>query len=162
MAVRFKLRLLNGELSGRELMLPEGVFTLGGQQCDVLLPLPQGQILTLRISDEHITLQTSGDVWIKGERHDLQKKLPLRQAIETAGLILVIGEAEDILSDIHYIPRARPRLLLWLSVLAFILLLLLSAVIFWFIQQPKALLAYLPPDIPTQLSEQLKQPALQG
>ncbi|CNJ82893.1 type-III secretion protein [Yersinia intermedia] len=67
MAVRFKLRLLNGELSGRELMLPEGVFTLGGQQCDVLLPLPQGQILTLRISDEHITLQTSGDVWIKGD-----------------------------------------------------------------------------------------------
>ncbi|WET15185.1 type III secretion system inner membrane ring subunit SctD [Yersinia intermedia] len=162
MAVRFKLRLLNGELNGRELMLPEGAFTLGGQQCDVLLPLPQGQILTLRISDEHITLQTSGDVWVKGERHDLQQKLPLRQAIETAGLILVIGEAEDILSDIHYIPRARPRLLLWLSVLAFILLLLLSAVIFWFIQQSKALLAYLPPDIPTQLSEQLKQPALQG
>lgn len=31
MAVRFKLRLLNGELSGRELMLPEGGFTLGGQ-----------------------------------------------------------------------------------------------------------------------------------
>ncbi|MFW5390577.1 type III secretion system inner membrane ring subunit SctD [Yersinia sp. 2544 StPb PI] len=162
MAVRFKLRLLNGELNGRELMLPEGEFTLGGQQCDVLLPLLQGQILTLRISDEQITLQTSGDVWVKGERYDLQQKLPLGQAIETGGLILVVGEAGDNLSDIHYIPRARPRLLLCLSVLAFILLLLLSVVIFWFIQQPKALLAYLPPDIPTQLSEQLKQPALQG
>jgi type III secretion protein D len=163
MVVRFKLRILSGELNGRELTLPEGEFTLGEQGCDVLLPLPQGQILTLLISEHQIMMQVAGEVWINGLRHDLQQALPLRQAIETAGLVLVLGEKEDVLSGINITRRAGSRLLLWLFVVTFILLFLLSTFIFWFTRQPPGvLLAYLPPDIPTQLSERLKQPALQG
>ncbi|CNI24627.1 type III secretion system inner membrane ring subunit SctD [Yersinia pekkanenii] len=162
MAGRYKLRLLNGELNGRELTLPEGEFTLGEQQCDVLLPLPQGQILTLVISEHQIMMQVSGDVWVNGLRHDLQQTLPLRQSIETAGLALVIGEEDDVLSGINITPRTTSRLLLWLSIVTLILLSLLSMFIFWFAQQPTTLLAYLPANISTQLSERLRQPALQG
>lgn len=43
MAVRFKLRLLNGELSGRELMLPEGVFTLGVSSATYYCPYLRGE-----------------------------------------------------------------------------------------------------------------------
>lgn len=162
MATGFKLRLLNGELNGRELSLSEGEFTLGEQGCDVLLSLPQGQILTLVIGENQITLRVSGTVWVNGFRYDVQQSIPLRQVIEAAGLALVLGEEKDVLSDIKIPPRSGTRLLLWLSMVTFALLLLLFMSIFWFTQQSNRLFSYLPPDIPTQLSAQLKQPALAG
>lgn len=162
MAVRFKLRLLSGELNGRELSLPEGEFTLGEQGCDVLLPLSQGQVLTLIISENQIMLQMSGTVWVNGFRHDLQVPIPLRQVIEAAGLALILGEETDVLSEIKIPRRSGARLLLWLSVVTFVLLFLFVMLIFWFTQQSSRLFSYLPPDIPTQLSTQLKQPALEG
>lgn len=162
MAVRFKLRLLSGELNGRELNLPEGEFTLGEKGCDVLLPLPEGQVLTLVISENQIMLQVPGTVWVNGLRHDLQHPIPLHQVIEAAGLALVLGEKTDVLSGIKIPHRAGARLLLWLSVVTFILLFLIVMLIFWFTQQSSRLFSYLPPDIPTQLSTQLEQPALEG
>lgn len=162
MALGFKLRLMSGELNGRELSLPEGEFTLGEQGCDVLLPLPQGQVLTLVISENKILLRASGKVWVNGCRHDLQYPIPLRQVIEVAGLILVLGEEADALNSIILSPRSRGRVLLWLSMVTLIFLLLLFVFIFWFSQQSNRLFSYLPPDIPTQLSEQLKQPVLAG
>lgn len=162
MAVRFKLRLLSGELNGRELSLPEGEFTLGEQGCDVLLPLSQGQVLTLIISKNQIMLQVSGTVWVNGFKHDLQVPIPLRQVIEAAGLALILGEETDVLSEIKIPRRSGARLLLWLSMVTFVLLFLFVMLIFWFTQQSSRLFSYLPPDIPTQLSTQLKQPALEG
>lgn len=162
MALGFKLRLMSGELNGRELSLPEGEFTLGEQGCDVLLPLPQGQVLTLVISENKILLRAPGKVWVNGCRHDLQHPIPLRQVIEVAGLILVLGEEVDALNSIILSPRSRGRVLLWLSMVTLIFLLLLFVFIFWFSQQSNRLFSYLPPDIPTQLSEQLKQPVLAG
>ncbi|MDA5498199.1 type III secretion system inner membrane ring subunit SctD [Yersinia aleksiciae] len=162
MAVRFKLRLLSGELKGRELTLPEGEFTLGEQDCDVLLPLSQGKIVTLVISEHQIMMRVSGEVWVNGSQHDLQHALPLRQAIETSGLVLALGEENDSLSDVKMTPRTGSQVLLWLSMVTLMLLSLIFILIFWVMQQPKVLLAYLPPDLPTQLSEQLNKPALQG
>lgn len=160
--MKFKLRILNGELNGRELMLPKGVFTLGDQGSDVLLPLPQGKILALIISENQIMLQVPGAVWVNGLRHDLQQPVPLRQVIEAAGLALVLGEENDVLSGIIVVHRSGPRLLLWLSVATFILLGLLFSFIFWFTQQSNRLFSHLPSSIPTQLSEQLKISTLEG
>lgn len=162
MAVQFKLRLLSGELIGRELTLPEGAFTLGEQGCDVLLSLPLGQILTLVISESQVMLQSSDAVWVNGFRHDPQQPIPLRQVIEAAGLALVLGEETDVLSEIKVTRRSGSRLLLWLSLVTLILLALLFVFIFWFTQQSNRLFAYLPPSIPTQLSRQLKKPLLEG
>ncbi|CNH92096.1 type-III secretion protein [Yersinia thracica] len=162
MAAQFKLRILDGELNGRELVLPKGVFTLGDQGADVLLPLPQGKILTLIISENQIMLQVPGIVWINGLQHDLQQPVPLRQAIETEGLALVLGEEKDVLSGIIVPRRSGSRLLLCLSVATFILLGLLFSFIFWFTQQSNRLFSYLPPSIPAQLSEQLKISTLEG
>lgn len=162
MEMKFKLRILDGELNGRELMLPNGVFTLGGQGADVLLPLPQGKILALIISENQIMLQVPGTVWVNGLRHDLQQPVPLRQVIEAAGLALVLGEENDVLSGIIVGHRSGPRLLLWLSVATFILLGLLFSFIFWFTQQSNRLFSHLPSSIPTQLSEQLKISTLEG
>ncbi|CNF83239.1 type-III secretion protein [Yersinia enterocolitica] len=119
MAVQFKLRLLSGELIGRELTLPEGVFTLGEQGCDVLLSLPLGQILTLVISESQVMLQSSDAVWVNGFRHDSQLPIPLRQVIEAAGLALILGEETDVLSEIKVTRRSGSRLLLWLSMAIF-------------------------------------------
>ncbi|EHB22890.1 type III secretion system protein SsaD [Yersinia enterocolitica subsp. palearctica PhRBD_Ye1] len=130
MAVQFKLRLLSGELIGRELTLPEGVFTLGEQGCDVLLSLPLGQILTLVISESQVMLQSSDAVWVNGFRHDSQLPIPLRQVIEAAGLALILGEETDVLSEIKVTRRSGSRLLLWLSLVTFILLALLFVFIF--------------------------------
>lgn len=162
MEMKFKLRILDGELNGRELMLPNGVFTLGDQGADVLLPLPQGKILALIISENQIMLQVPGAVWVNGLRHDLQQPVPLRQVIEAAGLALVLGEENDVLSGIIVGHRSGPRLLLWLSVATFILLGLLFSFIFWFTQQSNRLFSHLPSSIPTQLSEQLKISILEG
>ncbi|MFL4558464.1 type III secretion system inner membrane ring subunit SctD [Yersinia kristensenii] len=162
MATQFKLRILDGELNGRELILPKGVFTLGDQGADVLLPLPQGKILALIISENQIMLQVPGAVWVNGLRHDLQQPIPLRQVIEAAGLALVLGEEKDVLSGIRVIHRSGSRLLLWLSVATFILLGLLFSFIFWFTQQSNRLFSHLPSSIPTQLSEQLKISTLEG
>ncbi|QKJ14764.1 type III secretion system inner membrane ring subunit SctD [Yersinia kristensenii] len=162
MEMKFKLRILDGELNGRELMLPKGVFTLGDQGSDVLLPLPQGKILALIISENQIMLQVSGAVWVNGLRHDLQQPVPLRQVIEAAGLALVLGEENDVLSGIIVGHRSGSRLLLWLSVATFILLGLLFSFIFWFTQQSNRLFSHLPSSIPTQLSEQLKISTLEG
>ncbi|WP_145539441.1 type III secretion system inner membrane ring subunit SctD [Yersinia kristensenii] len=162
MEMKFKLRILDGELNGRELMLPNGVFTLGDQGADVLLPLPQGKILALIISENQIMLQVPGAVWVNGLRHDLQQPVPLRQVIEAAGLALVLGEENDVLSGIIVGHRSGPRLLLWLSVATFILSGLLFSFIFWFTQQSNRLFSHLPSSIPTQLSEQLKISTLEG
>ncbi|MBW5826813.1 type III secretion system inner membrane ring subunit SctD [Yersinia kristensenii] len=162
MEMKFKLRILDGELNGRELMLPNGVFTLGDQGADVLLPLPQGKILALIISENQIMLQVPGVVWVNGLRHDLQQPVPLRQVIEAAGLALVLGEENDVLSGIIVGHRSGPRLLLWLSLATFILLGLLFSFIFWFTQQSNRLFSHLPSSIPTQLSEQLKISTLEG
>ncbi|CFR26364.1 type III secretion system inner membrane ring subunit SctD [Yersinia kristensenii] len=162
MEMKFKIRILDGELNGRELMLPKGVFTLGDQGSDVLLPLPQGKILALIISENQIMLQVPGAVWVNGLRHDLQQPVPLRQVIEAAGLALVLGEENDVLSGIIVGHRSGSRLLLWLSVATFILLGLLFSFIFWFTQQSNRLFSHLPSSIPTQLSEQLKISTLEG
>lgn len=162
MTVQFKLRLLSGELIGRELILPEGVFTLGEQGCDILLPLPLGKILTLVISDNQVMLQSPDVVWVNGVRYDSQQPIPLRQAIETAGLSLVLGEETDVLSKIKATRRSGGSLLLWLSLVTFILLLLLLIFIFWFTQKPNRLFSYLPPSISNQLSQKLKKTHLEG
>ncbi|WP_145555847.1 type III secretion system inner membrane ring subunit SctD [Yersinia canariae] len=162
MAVKFKLRLLNSELKGRELTLPEGKFTLGELGCDVLLPLPRGEILTLLISKKQIRLQAPGAIWVNGLRHDMQQPVPLRQLIETAGLALALGEESDVLSGIQVTRRTRSRLLLWLSVVTFLLLALLFIFLFWFTQQSNRLFSNLPPTVPMQLSKQLKTATLEG
>lgn len=162
MAVRFKLRLLSGDLYGRELILPEGEFTLGEQACDVLLPLSNGNIVTLVVSKHQIFMQGDGAVWVNGARHDLQQPLPLLQSIETAGLVFVLGEQNDILSGIQVAHRVGRRLSLWLSTTVFISLSLIFFFIFWLTTRPDMLQAYLPPDMPTQLAERLHDPALQG
>ncbi|AVX39947.1 MULTISPECIES: type III secretion system inner membrane ring subunit SctD [Yersinia] len=162
MPVRFKLRLLNGEYRGRELMLPIGEFTLGEKGCDVLLPLLREEILTLIITEQQIVVQTSDEVWVNGSLHNLQHPLPLRKCIEIAGVVLTLGEENDVLSRVKITPKAETHLLLWLSLLTVVILTLLFTFIFWVIQQPKSLQSYLPPDIPTQLTQQLKKPALQG
>lgn len=60
MTTVFKLRLLNGDLNGRELILPEGEFTLGEQGCDVLLPLSDGNIVTLCVNEYQVMIQVAG------------------------------------------------------------------------------------------------------
>lgn len=132
MNAQLKMRLLNGELNGREIRLPTGDFTLGEQGCDVLLPLQQGEVLTLKIEENNVFMQTAGRVWVNGRVFDSQNALPLNEVVETAGLIMVLGEQDDILSGIT-IPRrySGQESLLLLSGAVLLLLLLVSMSLFW-------------------------------
>ena len=76
MNAQLKIRLLNEELNGREIALPEGIFTLGDQKCDILLPLEGGQILTLKIVENQVSMQAQGRVWVNGLIFNLQNSLP--------------------------------------------------------------------------------------
>ncbi|MBO1552202.1 type III secretion system inner membrane ring subunit SctD [Yersinia pseudotuberculosis] len=162
MTTVFKLRLLNGDLNGRELILPEGEFTLGEQGCDVLLPLSDGNIVTLCVNEYQVMIQVAEEVWINGAQHDLHTPLPLLQSIEIAGLVFVLGEQTDILSGIKVTHRARFPLLVWLAIAICVPLSLLFVFLFWLTTQPETLRASIPADVPTQLAERLREPALQG
>ncbi|MCX2956995.1 MAG: EscD/YscD/HrpQ family type III secretion system inner membrane ring protein, partial [Candidatus Regiella insecticola] len=60
--------------------------------------------MTLKIEENNVFMQTARRVWVNGRVFDLQNALPLNEVVETAGLIMVLGEQDDILSGIT-IPR---------------------------------------------------------
>ena len=161
MNAQLKIRLLNGELNGREIALPEGIFTLGDQECDILLPLEEGQILTLKIVENQVFMQAQGRVWVNGLIFDLQNSLPFHQVIEAAGVFIVLGERDDILSGIA-IPRRSGQRPLLLSGLTLLILILLSASLFWLSAYEKNRPTEKAFDLPTQLARQLKLLELQS
>ncbi|AWK13979.1 type III secretion system inner membrane ring subunit SctD [Candidatus Fukatsuia symbiotica] len=156
MNAQLKVRLLNGELNGREVRLPAGDFTLGEQGCDVLLPLQKGEILILKVAENQVFMQAPGRVWVNGRVFDVKNALPLHQVIEASGVMMVLGEHNDTLSGIS-IPSSSGRgSLLLLSGCALLLLLVVSIGLFWLSGHHKVDESDQPTGIESQLAHQLQ------
>lgn len=96
MPSNFKILWLNGPLKGRQLILPQGKFTVGSDG-DVLAELESAEQLEFIIEDESITLENKLNIWVGGEKKEDVGALPLSEVIEIDGLIFVLGRAaQDI------------------------------------------------------------------
>ncbi|VWD64745.1 hypothetical protein BLA50215_07905 [Burkholderia lata] len=112
MDANFKLKLLNGPLSGRELHLPPGPFTVGGEDCDLVLPLEGDAVAMLEVSDQAVTLISETRCWVAGRRHP-PGLLPAHTMIDLAGLHFVLGSVDVTLVAPATIPRGRTRRIGW-------------------------------------------------
>lgn len=113
MESRFKLKLLNGPLAGRELLLPTGDFTVGGDDSDLSLPLEGGQVATLTSSMDSLELKSETPCWVAGRAH-APGALPAHTAIDVAGVHFVFGRTDLALPAVTIAPRARPSLTLFM------------------------------------------------
>lgn len=100
----YKIRFLSKPLSGRELYLREGSFSLGPEDCDVWVTLegyPEKNII-LEIKSEGIAVQKNTTLWIDGILHEVESGglLPLNSALDIAGVHFVLGNADNELSHI--------------------------------------------------------------
>ncbi|PHV11493.1 type III secretion system inner membrane ring subunit SctD [Chitinimonas sp. BJB300] len=107
MNARYKLKLLNGPLAGRELRLPAGLFTLGSGDSDLSLPLEGGIQASLKIEAEQIVLDSPSPCWVAGTSI-LPGPLPLGKVIDLAGFCFVLGTTDTKLDTRRIPSRHRP------------------------------------------------------
>lgn len=87
----YKLKWLNGPLSGRELAIPDGELHLGGEGSDVDLRLEKGAAAVLLIDDTAVKLISDTPTWVDGRQWSLEQPLPTESVIDIAGQAFVIG-----------------------------------------------------------------------
>lgn len=120
METGYKLKLLNGPLQGRQLLLPPGTFTIGENESDLLLTLEGGGNATLNVDDEGVSLANDTPCWINGVR--LQgSKLPLLTPIDLAGVYFILSVAGEDAGSPN-VPRRKTAWQLPLTVLVVTLL----------------------------------------
>lgn len=133
----YKLKLLNGPLSGRELKLREGQLTLGaGEDTDISLAL-DGDFTTLELNagEQGVTLSQPMKAWVGNELIPLLDALPLGQPMELAGVGLVVGHINDDLSAFTSWQRPEQaqshKPILWIGGILGFLLLLTAGIAYW-------------------------------
>jgi type III secretion protein D len=105
----FKLKWLNGPLAGRELNLPAGEMTIGGDDPDIALPLEDGVQAVITTSTDGVTLSPAIPVWVEGMIWDTGQPLPLAQVIDMAGLGFILGEPASELPSVPLPARIEPQ-----------------------------------------------------
>ncbi|AZD09541.1 Type III secretion protein SsaD [Pseudomonas chlororaphis] len=159
----YKLKWLNGPLSGRELALPVGELRIGGSDSDIALCLELDAQATLSIEDEAIRLACATPAWVEGQPWDLEQALPLGRVIDLAGQAFVLGRSGDELSTPGVPARltrrspARTSVWHWGALAAVCGLVLAMGLLAW---QPTLRVPVLDQD--EWLATQLKDPQLAG
>ncbi|KAA5839279.1 EscD/YscD/HrpQ family type III secretion system inner membrane ring protein [Pseudomonas sp. GW456-L14] len=159
----YKLKWLNGPLSGRELALPVGELRIGGSDSDIALCLEQDAQATLSIEEEAIRLACATPAWVEGQPWELEQALPLGRVIDLAGQAFVLGRSGDELSTPGVPARltqrspARASVWHWGALAAVCGLVLAVGLLAW---QPTLRVPVLDQD--EWLATQLKDPQLAG
>ncbi|MBK5415416.1 type III secretion system inner membrane ring subunit SctD [Pseudomonas sp. TH31] len=160
----YKLKWLNGPLSGRELALPVGELEIGGSDSDIALCLELEAQATLSMTEEVIRLVSVTPVWVDGQPWDLEQALPLGRVIDLAGQAFVLGLSADELSmravptrEKAGITTARSRWPWWAGSLGGAMVVLVVGLMVWL---PVAMLPTL--DLDDWLATQLQDPQLSG
>ena len=109
MASAYKLKWLNGPFSGRELVLPEGQFHIGGPNADVLLPLEAAGEAVLSTSEEGVRLSYQDPVWVDGVTAYEVGCLPLGSVIDIAGVAFVLGREDSHIAYVCVPERIVPQ-----------------------------------------------------
>ncbi|MBM7071415.1 type III secretion system inner membrane ring subunit SctD [Shewanella sp. 202IG2-18] len=130
MPSNFKILWLNGPLKGRQLVLPQGKFTVGPDG-DVLAELESTDLLEFSVEDESVTLETDVEVLIGGEKREGKEALPLSEVIEVDGILFVLGSAAQDIEEPE-LPKKKGKkknvsyiALLGISLISTILILML-------------------------------------
>ncbi|MGL5343515.1 MAG: type III secretion system inner membrane ring subunit SctD [Plesiomonas sp.] len=102
----FKIRFLNGQWLGREIILPEGIVTLGRDEaCDIFLAGFVGNAITWEVKylDDKSTIFLRGTnaTNVDGVILDLALPLPTMTVIESEGIRFIVGYQHDDLSLIE-------------------------------------------------------------
>lgn len=95
MTYLFKIKWINGPLTGREMALPEGATRIGGDDADIALVLEQGAETSLAVTPEGILITPPVAVWVEGLPWDPAEYLPLQRVIDLAGQLLVVCRYAD-------------------------------------------------------------------
>ncbi|MCU1748807.1 type III secretion system inner membrane ring subunit SctD [Pseudomonas sp. 6D_7.1_Bac1] len=163
MECTYKLKWLNGPLSGRELALPAGELRLGGTDPDIALSLEQDIQAILSIDDTGITLVSATPVWVAGRFWDLEQALPLGGVIDVAGQAFVLGTSTDelptLVVPVRLAPSAerRSRWSLWCAGGIGVVAVFAVALVFW---QPAPAASTF--NLDAWLALQLENPELSG
>lgn len=99
----FKVRFLDGQWFGREIILPEGTVTLGGnKECDIFLAGFLGSTLTLEVryldDQSAIFLCSANAASVGGVILDSALPLPTMTVIESEGIRFIVGYKHHDLS----------------------------------------------------------------
>ena len=105
MAIR--IRFIGGSLSGRELQIPAGIFTVGGEDGDVALPLECGNQAELRNAGGELELVSDVPCWVDGRKHE-SGLLPAGKVIDLSGVHFIIGAPGESFPAVT-IPQRKTR-----------------------------------------------------
>jgi type III secretion protein D len=97
---RYKIKLLSSALAGRQILLPDGKFQIGGDDPDLAVALEGGHSAVLSVSESGVALATDARCWIDGLAiKEISAVLPSGTVVDIGGLGLVLGLAEDSLDQ---------------------------------------------------------------
>lgn len=159
----YKLKWLNGPLSGRELALPAGELRIGRPDSDIALCLERDAQATLSIEDEAVRLVSETPAWVDGQPWDLEQALPAGRVIDLAGQAFVLGRADETIATQAVPARltrrtpARRPVWHWGVVAVLCGLMLAVALMAW-----RPTLTVPPFDLDAWLATQLEDPQLAG
>lgn len=105
----YKIRFLNPPLAGRELLLREGGFSVGSEDCDVWIALSEGEekSIVFEIGRQGISLSKKSKIWCNGVEQTVNtgEFLPLQVALDIAGVQFALGELESGLDSLTPVTR---------------------------------------------------------
>lgn len=104
---QWKIRLLDGVLSGREIWFRDSQLSLGEQQCDVCLPLAHNQRVQFTAREAGLFIDAgTATVRVNGRKHLCERALPLTGVLQVAGLTMAFGPVDTSLADYTLPPRS--------------------------------------------------------
>jgi type III secretion protein D len=93
---RYKIKLLSGPLAGRQLLLPEGSFTIGGDDPDLDIALEDNGKAVLTVTEDGVALHTDTGCWIDGvPAKPAPPKVPPGAVVDIGGLALILAEGDQ-------------------------------------------------------------------
>lgn len=108
----YKIRFLDNQLTGREISLRSGSFTLGQDEADLFAnPETVTGNITLAVSNEGVTLAEKCPLWVEGKAQTLDSGdvLPTGVCIDADGIRFCLGAPDADLQQVKCAPRLRHR-----------------------------------------------------
>lgn len=125
---RYKIKLLSGPLAGRQLLLPEGSFTIGGDDPDLDIALEDNGKAVLTVTEQGVALDTDTGIWIDGvPAKPAPPMVPPGPVLDIGGLALILAEGDQDV-PLRKVPERRDaRRASWSTGLAYACLVALLA-----------------------------------
>ncbi|HFS5794027.1 TPA: type III secretion system inner membrane ring subunit SctD [Citrobacter werkmanii] len=105
----YKIKFLNLPLIGRELLLREGMFSIGSGDCDVWFAFVENDVKDIKfeVTSQGIRLLQTSKIWCNGVEQIItaDEYLPLHTSLDIAGVQFALGESESSLDGLISVTR---------------------------------------------------------